>query len=321
MMNILKWAFNAFILLALIPSSYAGISYVHTDNLGSVVAESNSYGTVTGRYYYEPFGLVKPPRYSSPPTFTGYDQPAYAGHTLDEDTGLTYMKARFYDPAIGRFYSPDPAEFYAGIPSSLNKYIYASNSPYKYLDPNGEWVESAIDFLSLSIGIDSLADSLSMGNYGAAAVDGVGIFVDSVALAMPLVPGGAGIGISSLRSTEGLIYRGVSAGHPDINLALSGKVQPGNIYGSVSPEAHNLGGIAQDSPFTSWTWDIEIALSHATKDGPGGALLVVPQGAPPQGASWSWELSPDNWGESEVLLRGPRDSIDVFTDFDGFGGF
>ncbi|MEO1798475.1 MAG: RHS repeat-associated core domain-containing protein [Pseudomonadota bacterium] len=28
----------------------------------------------------------------------------YTGHIADTATGLTYMKARYYDPEIGRFY-------------------------------------------------------------------------------------------------------------------------------------------------------------------------------------------------------------------------
>jgi uncharacterized protein RhaS with RHS repeats len=46
-----------------------------------------------------------------------------------------YMQARYYDPVIGRFYSNDPIGF-RGI-HSFNRYAYANNNPYKYIDPNG----------------------------------------------------------------------------------------------------------------------------------------------------------------------------------------
>ncbi|WP_431288463.1 RHS repeat domain-containing protein [Roseateles chitinivorans] len=102
------------------------------------------------------------------------------------------------------------------------------------------------------------------------------------------------------------LYRGVPAGHPALRAAKQGRVEPGNVSGTVTPEAHNLGGQAANSPFTSWTRDPSIAATHAAKNGPGGVVLRLPQGAPPPGAKWGWEWSPDVWGESEVLLRGTR---------------
>ena len=107
------------------------------------------------------------------------------------------------------------------------------------------------------------------------------------------------------------LYRGVSAGHPAIDSASQGRVIPGNVNGTISAEAHNLGGQAANSPFTSWTRDPAIAATHAGKNGPGGVVLRVPQGAPSAGAKWSWEWSPDVWGESEVLMRGTRSGLEV----------
>ena len=45
------------------------------------------------------------------------------------------MQARYYDPVIGRFYSNDPVGF-RGV-HSFNRYAYANNNPYKYVDPDG----------------------------------------------------------------------------------------------------------------------------------------------------------------------------------------
>jgi hypothetical protein len=103
----------------------------------------------------------------------------------------------------------------------------------------------------------------------------------------------------------------VSAGHPALDAALEGRVVPGNVAGTVTEEAHNLGGVAADSPFTSWTHSYDVALSHAAKDGAGGVVLRFPTGAAPPGASWSWAWSPDVYGESEVLLRGVREGATV----------
>lgn len=48
------------------------------------------------------------------------------------------MQARYYDPIIGRFYSNDPVGFTASNPMMFNRYVYANNNPYKYVDPDGK---------------------------------------------------------------------------------------------------------------------------------------------------------------------------------------
>ena len=51
------------------------------------------------------------------------------------------MQARYYDPVIGRFYSNDPIGF--RDVHSFNRYAYANNNPYKYVDPDGRKVKVA----------------------------------------------------------------------------------------------------------------------------------------------------------------------------------
>ena len=48
------------------------------------------------------------------------------------------MQQRYYDPVIGRFYSNDPVGFSADSPMMFNRYAYANNNPYKYVDPDGK---------------------------------------------------------------------------------------------------------------------------------------------------------------------------------------
>jgi hypothetical protein len=81
-----------------------------------------------------------------------------------------------------------------------------------------------------------------------------------------------------------------------------------SINGAVTAAEHNLGGVSANSPFTSWTHDINVARGYAGAD---GVILRVPTGAPPPGAGWSWHGSPDVFRESEVLLRGVREGCTV----------
>lgn len=56
----------------------------------------------------------------------------YCGEYYDAETGLIYLRARYYDTDIGRFISEDP------IRDGLNWYVYCGNNPVNRIDPNGE---------------------------------------------------------------------------------------------------------------------------------------------------------------------------------------
>ncbi|CAM3584514.1 RHS repeat-associated core domain-containing protein [Saccharibacillus brassicae] len=68
----------------------------------------------------------------------------YSGEFWDEDTGLQYLRSRWYDPSIGRFIQEDTFEGYVNRPSSLNPYTYVENNPLKYVDPSGHEFEPSI---------------------------------------------------------------------------------------------------------------------------------------------------------------------------------
>nr|WP_245559086.1 RHS repeat-associated core domain-containing protein [Arenimonas oryziterrae] len=104
------------------------IRYQHTDSLGSPVAETDPSRSVTERKSYAPYGEA----YNSIIDGTGY-----AGHVMDQGTGLTYMQQRYYDPQIGRFLSEDPMDPDANTGASFDRYTYALNNPYRFLDPDG----------------------------------------------------------------------------------------------------------------------------------------------------------------------------------------
>jgi len=53
------------------------------------------------------------------------------GH-LTDDSGLIYMRARYYDPASGRFISEDPGR------NGTNWYAYCGNNPVNMVDPTGQ---------------------------------------------------------------------------------------------------------------------------------------------------------------------------------------
>ncbi|MCL5257019.1 MAG: RHS repeat-associated core domain-containing protein [Chloroflexi bacterium] len=54
----------------------------------------------------------------------------YTGQQSDPESGLYYLRARYYDPTTGRFLTVDPKP-------ALNLYIYADNRPTASADPSG----------------------------------------------------------------------------------------------------------------------------------------------------------------------------------------
>ena len=64
----------------------------------------------------------------------------YAGEFYDLESGLYYLRARYYNPEIGRFISEDSYWGEDTNPLSLNLYTYCFNNPIKYIDPTGHIV-------------------------------------------------------------------------------------------------------------------------------------------------------------------------------------
>lgn len=73
------------------------------------------------------------------------DHASYTGKKPDNDTGLYYFNARYYDPVTGRFITPDPNK------DGVNWYVYCYNNPLRYKDQTGE------------IPIDTIADLIGLG--------------------------------------------------------------------------------------------------------------------------------------------------------------
>jgi len=83
------------------------------------------------------------------------------------------MQARYYDPVIGRFYSNDPVGF-TNV-HTFNRYAYANNNPYRYIDPNGESVLDVLDW-----GVDAV-------KLTSAVINGVGVPAAAADFAMSTV--------------------------------------------------------------------------------------------------------------------------------------
>jgi len=131
-----KWFVTLFTLLVFLGNSQAyaveTITYYHTDALGSPVAGTNEAGDLLWKEDYLPYGerIRKQAESESNARW-------YTGHIEDKETGLTYAGARHYDPVTGRFLAIDPVGFQEDNLKMFNRYAYANNNPFKYVDPDG----------------------------------------------------------------------------------------------------------------------------------------------------------------------------------------
>ena len=109
--------------------------HLHRDALGSVVAATDSSGTVVERYAYDPYG--KPFIFDGGGTAiaaSGIGNPyMYTSRRYNGSTGLYDYRARQYDPVAGRFLQRDPL----GYSDGQNLYQYATSRATLLNDPLG----------------------------------------------------------------------------------------------------------------------------------------------------------------------------------------
>ena len=154
-------------------------------------------------------------------TFIGNINPfRYRGYYYDVETGLYYLKTRYYDPETGRFITIDDISYLApDTINGLNLYAYCGNNPVMNVDPNGTFF-----FTALLIGV--LAGTIIGGIAGGitAAVNGGSFW--------------KGLGLGML--TGALFGLGIGVGVGLIGVGI-GALVAGGIVGGI---AGILGGLA-----------------------------------------------------------------------------
>jgi RHS repeat-associated protein len=105
--------------------------YYHSDHLGSSSLITNLDGEIVQHIEYVPFGEVfieeRNNTWNTPYLFNAKE--------LDEETGLYYYGARYYDPRTSIWLSTDPLQ--EKYPS-ISPYVYCAQNPVKLVDPDGK---------------------------------------------------------------------------------------------------------------------------------------------------------------------------------------
>jgi len=132
--------------------------FYHLDALGSVISLTDSNKNQVASYSYDVFGFPSPSSLIPNPFL-------FTSREYDEESGLYYYRARYYDPSVGRFLQVDPilkpqscpscpqgdifsmkgaivgySGFNKGMfytPLILHPYVYVWNNPANLIDPKG----------------------------------------------------------------------------------------------------------------------------------------------------------------------------------------
>ena len=184
--------------------TYKGKDYYFIrDNLRVITGLVDSEGKTVVNYSYNSWGKLLGITGSMAESL-GKDNPyRYKGYYYDEETGMYYLKSRYYDPEICRFISADSVTVMIDSPMSLadkNLYAYCDNDPVNKKDEEGElpqFVVLGIIGAVSNVGISFITAKATGQDYG-----WYDLFKDSLLGALCAIPYTSKMGLVSSIMTK-----------------------------------------------------------------------------------------------------------------------
>lgn len=121
-------------------------SFYHHDGQASTRILTRN-GSATDSYTYDAYGNTVDASGSTENVY------GYTGEQFDSELGFEYLRARYYNPAIGRFISRDPFGGIQESPMTLHKYMYAHATPTNAIDPSGNLAIFTLIAKSIQLGM------------------------------------------------------------------------------------------------------------------------------------------------------------------------
>ena len=117
---------------------YNNVPYAYVKNLqGDVIAILDAEGNVVVGYTYDAWGVPIGKSGVLAETLGTLNPFRYRGYVFDEETGVYYLKSRYYQCALGRFANSNCKADMASKFAAYNLYGYCANQPIASHDPTG----------------------------------------------------------------------------------------------------------------------------------------------------------------------------------------
>lgn len=175
-------------------------------------------GAVVEIQEYDPYGKTTYFNGSGveiPHTLVG-NRFGWKNHRIDPETGLVYMRHRYYLPWWGRFLTSDPIGIWGDIGNLGNQYAYGWNRPGVVDDRYGLWGWGI--FAAVIAVVDFAVVAIATGDITAAAASAAAVFVAGVTLGAASLavagPASAAVVAAAASVPATIVHSAVATGNP-----------------------------------------------------------------------------------------------------------
>ncbi len=259
--------------------------YFHPDSLGSNTYVTDTNGKIFRHTEFFPSGESWIDEASN----TQRTPYLFAGKEFDEETGLYYFGARYYDPRTGVWQSTDPdaGSYLAGSPGggvfkseNLAAYTYGENSPEVNVDPTG-----AADWSWSAFGQGAKGGVIWGAATGAGIALGMGLLAVTAPAWVPVAT--VGLGVVGAAGAAYTGYKLVTAGSGEERARIEGEFLGGVVGGGLANAGTRAGLSAAGRALGGLRGSVA---SEAVPEAPGGAGGGEPPGGPRAAAGGASEI-------------------------------
>ena len=217
---------------------YKGADYYYVRNgLMTITGLVDANGTAVVNYFYDSWGRMLNITGSLSASL-GKDNPyRFKGYYYDEETGMYYLKSRYYQPEICRFISADDENVLnieQGNLNQFNLYLYCLNNSVNRVDETG------------NISVSALLRGLGNAFTGFSAI-GIGATVIACGVATPVMLGiaVATVAVGVLTTVNGASDLGEAFAGKNVvkDVVFNGNTKKYNTYSAAVATAATIGTI------------------------------------------------------------------------------
>jgi RHS repeat-associated protein len=239
----------------------------------------------------------------------------YTGHEHLDKFGIINMNGRVYDPLTAQFLSPDPYIQAPGNWLNYNRYSYCLNNPFKYTDPDGEWIWIVVGAVIGGV-INVAIHWDQIGNFGQGlAAFGIGAAGGALAAAT----GGAALGAFGTAAGAGGFIGGAVAGGVGYTFGIATTSIGNNIaFGDPMPTAGQFASGLGIAMLTGGTVNGIVSAANGGNffTGPKAVQPTVPQPTQPAqntGAQQGQTQQQQAQGQGQTTIQSANPEEGLYT--------